>query len=122
MVEYHLKRSNIFILYLLLIIKISAYVDTFAGEIFFAYSVKKKFFLLLLFQMDDYDCTFNCSGKINFADWQLNNTGLFTREVENIFIPKRNYSFSDEQVRLFDCLVPSATAVLNLKHYINCME
>ncbi|XP_043474055.1 protein MMS22-like [Leptopilina heterotoma] len=72
--------------------------------------------------MDDYDCTFNCSGKINFADWQLNNTGLFAKEVENIFIPKRNYLFSDEQVRLFDCLVPSATAILNLKHYINCME
>lgn len=89
----------------------------FYSEVHVLWEVHKSYF----FQMD-YDNTFNCSGKVNFNDWQLSNTSLFSKEVENIFLPKRDHSFSDVQVKLFDCFVPGATAILNLKHFINCME
>lgn len=70
----------------------------------------------------DFESTFNCNGKVNFNDWQLRSSSLAVKELENISFPKRDHSFSDVQVKLFDCPVPGATAILNLKHFISCME
>ncbi|XP_033225230.1 protein MMS22-like [Belonocnema kinseyi] len=70
----------------------------------------------------DFKSTFNCNGKVNINDWQLRSSSLAIKELENISFPKRDNSFSDVQVKLFDCPVPGATAILNLKHFINCME
>ena len=70
----------------------------------------------------NFDTTFNCSGKVNFNDWQLSNSSLLLREFETIFLINKDISFSNVQTKLFDCIVPAATAILNLKHFINCME
>ncbi|EZA59634.1 Protein MMS22-like protein [Ooceraea biroi] len=70
----------------------------------------------------DFDVTCNCGGKVNVNDWQLNKNGLFhSKEVENVLFPQTDYPFSHVEVRLFDCVMPGAVAMLDLKHFINCM-
>lgn len=71
----------------------------------------------------DLDATFDCSGKVNINDWQLSRGGLFyRREVDNVLFPQTDRPFSHVEVRLFDCAMPGAVAVMNLKHLVNCME
>ncbi|TGZ50279.1 Uncharacterized protein DBV15_02129 [Temnothorax longispinosus] len=71
----------------------------------------------------DLDATFDCNGKVNVNDWQLSRGGLFyRREVDNAVFPQTDCPFSHVEVKLFDCVMPGAVAVMNLKHLINCME
>jgi len=71
----------------------------------------------------DLDATFDCSGKVNVNDWQLSRTGLFYhREVDNVLFSQIDYPFSHVEVKLFDCVMPGAIAMMDLKHLINCME
>jgi len=69
------------------------------------------------------DFTYNCSGKVNINDWQLNKNGLFyNKEVEHVLFPQTDYPLSQTEIRLFDCVMPGAVAIMNFKHLINCME
>lgn len=71
----------------------------------------------------DLDAICDCGGKVNVNDWQLNKNGLFHHEeVENVLYLKTDYLFSHTKVNLFNCVMPGATAVMNLKHFISCME
>ncbi|XP_011860729.1 PREDICTED: protein MMS22-like isoform X2 [Vollenhovia emeryi] len=71
----------------------------------------------------DLDAAFDCSGRVNVNDWQLSRDGLFRRrEVDNALFPQTDYPFSHVEVKLFDCAMPGAVAVMNLGHLINCME
>ncbi|KYM87553.1 Protein MMS22-like protein [Atta colombica] len=71
----------------------------------------------------DLNATFDCSGKVNVNDWQLSRTGLFYhREVDNALFSQIDYPFSHVEVKLFDCVMPGAIAIMDLKHLINCME
>lgn len=67
--------------------------------------------------------SFNCNGKVNWNDWELDNNGLFLRgEVENVLYPPEECLLSNADIQLFDCSVSAATALLDLKHFIKCME
>ncbi|CAK9817611.1 Protein MMS22-like [Anthophora quadrimaculata] len=67
--------------------------------------------------------TFECNGKVNYNDWELNKHGLFLRgEVENVLHPQDDCSLSDINVDLFDCTVSAATILIDLKHFIKCMD
>ncbi|XP_014477165.1 PREDICTED: protein MMS22-like isoform X2 [Dinoponera quadriceps] len=71
----------------------------------------------------DFDAVCNCGGKVNVNDWQLNRSGLFYhKEVENALFLQTEYSFSHREVSLFNCVMPGAIAVMNLKHLTSCME
>lgn len=71
----------------------------------------------------DLDAIFDCSGRVNVNDWQLSRDGQFYhREMGTALFPQTDCSFSHVDVRLFDCAMPGAVAVMNLKHFINCME
>ncbi|XP_032672061.1 protein MMS22-like [Odontomachus brunneus] len=71
----------------------------------------------------NFDAICDCGGKVNVNDWQLNRSGLFYhKEVENVLFLQTDCSFSHIEVSLFNCVMPGATAVMNLKHFINCME
>nr|XP_031832750.1 protein MMS22-like isoform X2 [Nomia melanderi] len=66
--------------------------------------------------------TFNCDGKVNSNDWQLNKESLFLRgEVENVLYPQDENSLLDVDMQLFDSNVPASTGIFDLKHYIKCM-
>lgn len=67
--------------------------------------------------------TFNCNGKVNSNDWELSKESLLLcGELENVLYPQDECSLSDMDVQLFDCTVPAATAVFDLKHFIKCLE
>lgn len=67
--------------------------------------------------------TFNCNGKVNFNDWELSKDGLFSSgEVKNVLYPQDERLLSDVDIQLFECTVPASTVLLDLKHYIKCME
>ena len=67
--------------------------------------------------------TFNCNGKVNSNDWELSKESLFLRgELENVLYPQDECSLSDMDVQLFDCTVPAATAVFDLKHFNKCLD
>ncbi|XP_076234655.1 protein MMS22-like [Calliopsis andreniformis] len=71
----------------------------------------------------DLSLMFNCNGKVNCNDWDLNRESLFLRgEVENVLYPQDETHLSDVNVQLFECNVPAATAVLDLKHFTKCMD
>ncbi|XP_015602809.1 protein MMS22-like isoform X2 [Cephus cinctus] len=71
----------------------------------------------------DTDCTFNCNGKVNANDWQLNRGNSFLRgEIENVVLSHKEFNYAHMQVELFGSTVPGATAIFNLKHFIKCME
>lgn len=70
----------------------------------------------------DFDVIFDCSGKVNVNDWQMNRSGLCYKEVDNVLFPEINYPFAHTEVRLFDCVMPGAVAVMNLGHFTDCME
>ncbi|XP_046143371.1 protein MMS22-like isoform X3 [Osmia bicornis bicornis] len=67
--------------------------------------------------------TFNCNGKVNFNDWELSKDGLFSSgEVENVLYPRDEHLLSDVDIQLFECTVSASTVLLDLKHYIKCMD
>ncbi|OAD54304.1 Protein MMS22-like [Eufriesea mexicana] len=67
--------------------------------------------------------TFNCNGKVNFNDWELNRNGLFLRgEVDKILYPQDECFLLDKNVRLFGYDMSAATALLDLKHFNRCMN
>lgn len=71
------------------------------------------------------DCclTFNCNGKVNLNDWELNRNGLFIRgEVENVLYPQDDCPLSKKHVQLFNYSMPAAIALLDLKHFNKCMK
>jgi len=71
----------------------------------------------------EFDVIYNCSGKVNINDWQLNENGLFhNKEVEHMLFPQTDCPLSHREIRLFDCIMPEAVAIMNFKHLINCME
>ncbi|KAK2579413.1 hypothetical protein KPH14_003271 [Odynerus spinipes] len=71
----------------------------------------------------DLDATFNCGGKVNFNDWQLNKTSLLlSGELDNVFFPEREYPFYTNDIELFDNILPANTAILNVNHFVKCME
>ncbi|XP_020281370.1 protein MMS22-like isoform X2 [Pseudomyrmex gracilis] len=71
----------------------------------------------------DLDVTCDCSGKVNINDWQLNRNSLFYhKEVDNVLFPQIDYPFSHTEVRLFDCVMPGAVAIMNLNHFIDCLQ
>lgn len=71
----------------------------------------------------DFDAICDCGGKVNVNDWQLNRSGLFYhKEVENVLFLQTDYPFSHTEVSLFNCVMPGSVAMMNLKHFINCME
>ncbi|XP_029176045.1 protein MMS22-like isoform X2 [Nylanderia fulva] len=71
----------------------------------------------------DFDVIFDCNGKVNVNDWQLNKDGLLRHnEVDNVLFPQTDYPFAHTEVRLFDCVMPGAVAVMNLGHFTDCME
>ncbi|XP_076654446.1 protein MMS22-like [Halictus rubicundus] len=66
--------------------------------------------------------TFNCNGKVNCNDWELDRNSLFlSGDVENVLYPQDENSLLDVDVQLFDCNVPASTGILDLKHFIKCM-
>ncbi|XP_046741977.1 protein MMS22-like [Diprion similis] len=67
--------------------------------------------------------TFNCSGKVNSNDWQLNKSSLFVQHEINsmVFTSQESPSFLGHVV-LFGSVMPSSTAALNLKHLTACIE
>ncbi|XP_026671561.1 protein MMS22-like [Ceratina calcarata] len=70
----------------------------------------------------DLRLTFNCNGKVNSNDWEINRNGLFLRgEVENVLYPRDRF-LAKEDVQLFNYTVPAATALLDLKHFVACMN
>ncbi|XP_050445023.1 protein MMS22-like isoform X1 [Cataglyphis hispanica] len=71
----------------------------------------------------DFDVIFDCSGKVNINDWQLSRGGLLRHnEVDNVLFPQTDYPFAHTEVKLFDCVMPGAVAMMNLGHFTNCME
>lgn len=72
----------------------------------------------------DLDVTCDCNGKVNINDWQLNRNSLFyQKEVDNVLFPQIDYPFSHTEVRLFDCVMPGAVAIMNLNdHLIDCLQ
>lgn len=71
----------------------------------------------------DFDVIFDCSGKVNVNDWQLSRGGLLRHnEVDNVLFPESDCPFAQTEVRLFDCVMPGAVAVMNLGHFTDCME
>ncbi|XP_043496827.1 protein MMS22-like isoform X1 [Polistes fuscatus] len=71
----------------------------------------------------DLDVTFNCCGKVNLNDWQLNKTSLLLNgEIDNVFFPSEEYHFQDTHIELFDNVVPANTVILNINHFVKCME
>lgn len=67
--------------------------------------------------------TFNCNGKVNFNDWELDKNGLFLQgEIENVLYPQEKYFLLDKNIQLFDCNMPAATAFLDFKHFNKCMK
>ncbi|XP_014204492.1 protein MMS22-like [Copidosoma floridanum] len=65
--------------------------------------------------------TFNCSGKVNINDWQLNNSSLLLqREVDNVLNGRRSHL--NLNFNVFDCEQSGISILLNLKHFIRCME
>ncbi|XP_012139632.2 protein MMS22-like isoform X2 [Megachile rotundata] len=67
--------------------------------------------------------TCNCNGKVNFNDWELSKDGLFLRgDVENVLYPQDERFLSDVDIQLFDCTVPASTVLLDLKHFVKCMD
>lgn len=78
--------------------------------------------LIKVLQMD-FDVIFDCNGKVNINDWQLSRGGLLRHnEVDNVLFPQTDYPFAHTEVKLFDCVMPGAVAVMNLGHFTNCME
>lgn len=66
---------------------------------------------------------FNCNGKVNSNDWELSKENLFLcGEVSNVLCPRSEHYLSNVDIQLFECNVPAATAILDLKHFIKCME
>ncbi|OXU29027.1 hypothetical protein TSAR_005155 [Trichomalopsis sarcophagae] len=64
--------------------------------------------------------TFNCSGKVNLHDWQLNSSSLFMqKDLHNVLHekPPLNSVF-----KVFECELPGIDILMNLKHYVRCME
>ncbi|KAI4498080.1 hypothetical protein M0802_006904 [Mischocyttarus mexicanus] len=71
----------------------------------------------------DLDITFNCCGKVNLNDWQLNKTSLLLKgEIDTVFFPSEEYHFHDTHIELFDNVVPANTVILNINHFVKCME
>lgn len=73
------------------------------------------------------DYTFNCHGKININDYNLNQSSLIQRkELENVTNVMASNLLLDEvelgEVELFDSVLPKSTAILDLKHFIKCLE
>ncbi|XP_046613523.1 protein MMS22-like [Neodiprion virginianus] len=67
--------------------------------------------------------TFDCSGKVNSNDWQLNKSSLFLQQEINsmVFNSQESPSFFGHVV-LFGSVMPSSTAALNLKHLTTSIE
>lgn len=71
----------------------------------------------------DFDVACDCGGKVNINDWQLDRDGLFShKEMDNVLFPQADYPLSCTDVKLFDCVMPGAVAVMNINHFTNCME
>lgn len=71
----------------------------------------------------DFCVTCDCGGKVNINDWQLDRDGLFShQEVDNVFFPQVDYPFSCTYVRIFECVMLGAVAIMDLNHHTNCME
>ncbi|KAF3426824.1 hypothetical protein E2986_01096 [Frieseomelitta varia] len=71
----------------------------------------------------DFCLTFNCNGKVNLNDWELDRNGLFIRgEVENVLYPQDDCPLLGKHVQLFNYSMPAATALLDLKHFNKCMN
>ncbi|KAJ8680183.1 hypothetical protein QAD02_015970 [Eretmocerus hayati] len=65
--------------------------------------------------------TFNCSGKVNIHDWQLNPNSLFLqKEVHNVLEPER--VVTNLVFEIFGSKQPGINILLNLKHFVCCME
>ncbi|XP_033366135.1 protein MMS22-like isoform X2 [Bombus vosnesenskii] len=71
----------------------------------------------------DFCLTFNCNGKVNLNDWELDKNGLFSRgEVEKVLYPQDECLSSEKNIQLFNYTVPFTTALLDLKHFNKCMN
>ncbi|XP_035727312.1 protein MMS22-like isoform X1 [Vespa mandarinia] len=71
----------------------------------------------------DLDTTFNCCGKVNLNDWQLNKTSLLlSGELDKVFFPSEEYPFYSVDIELFNNIVPANTVILNINHFVKCME
>ncbi|KAG7210314.1 hypothetical protein KM043_011855 [Ampulex compressa] len=71
----------------------------------------------------DFVSTFNCNGRVNYHDWQLNEEGLFLQgEVERVLFPQDSYPFHCADIKLFNHVLPAATVILNLKHFVKCLD
>ncbi|XP_043598632.1 protein MMS22-like isoform X2 [Bombus pyrosoma] len=71
----------------------------------------------------DFCLTFNCNGKVNLNDWELDKNGLFSRgEVEKVLYPQDECLLSEKNIQLFNYTMPSTTALLDLKHFNKCMN
>lgn len=71
----------------------------------------------------DLDTTFNCCGKVNSNDWQLNKTSLLlSGELDKVFFPSGEYPFYATDIELFNNIVPANTVILNINHFVKCME
>ncbi|XP_011498574.1 PREDICTED: protein MMS22-like [Ceratosolen solmsi marchali] len=65
--------------------------------------------------------SFNCNGKVNINDWQLNSSSLLQQnEVDNVLSDRR--SLPDLIFNVFDSKLPGINILLNLKHFARCLE
>jgi hypothetical protein len=64
---------------------------------------------------------FNCNGKVNINDWQLNNSSLLLQnEIDNVLSESK--AWPDLIFNVFDSELPGINVLLNLRHFVRCFE
>ena len=66
---------------------------------------------------------FNCGGKININDWQLNEFSIFRqKELNNFLNPSVQNQSENYNFHLFGFDLCGYSVITELKHFIKCME